>query len=513
MKKIIISAACLAIALASCNQIETLENEYQAMSLGINVTTAVETKGLVRGTKLPDGSSIGIFVTDKSGVTYDGQTFENVKYTASGSESSQTWSSETSIMLSNNQAVLASYYPYSEDVTDVKAIPVKATSDIQTDWMWSQPVTGLYNKNTTATITMKHALTAVRLSVQKGKYEGSVEVTSVGFSSEGAATEALLDATNGTLSSISGQGTQFVVNETFVPSSTKKSFDIITVPAGVSAPMVVELTVNGSKMTALGKSVLLEAGNIYEYTISVDGTNGASINAVGVEPWQSYGYAQGSVAFYEELEYNFDGTIPEPFVEWAAIQHKDGSLYSASKWLAYETAGLVTDDDANGVVVLYSRYAVCPHVIHRRSSTSYLSYLNPTQTALIPGVTVAATSAEAQLDVNGRANTEALLAAVADGTITTAPTAQYCAGITFPNGQQGYLPAAGEVQAWMDNETEINKCLEAVGSDKVLNGSKETSTLKDRYYRYRTNGKSFLTEFNTTQGGYARPVTEFTPPM
>ena len=314
MKKIIFSAACLAMALASCNRIETPENEYQAMSLGINVTTAAETKGLVRGTKLPDGSSVGIFVTDKSGVTYDGQTFTNVKYTASGSESSQTWSSETSIMLSSNQAVLASYYPYSEDVTDVKAIPVKATSDIQTDWMWAQPITGLNNKNTSANITMNHALAAVRLSVLQGSGEGSVEVTSVGFSSEGAATEALLDATKGTFSSITGQGSLFVVNETFTTSNTAEQFEFMTIPTGVSAPVVVELTVNGSKMTALGKSVRLEAGYIYDYTISVDGTNGASIQASELRDWKE-GNQQGGVAFYEELEYNFDGTIPDPFVE------------------------------------------------------------------------------------------------------------------------------------------------------------------------------------------------------
>ena len=41
MKKIIISAACLAMALASCNQIETPENEYQTTRLGINVTTEI----------------------------------------------------------------------------------------------------------------------------------------------------------------------------------------------------------------------------------------------------------------------------------------------------------------------------------------------------------------------------------------------------------------------------------------------------------------------------------------
>lgn len=515
MKKIIISAACLAMALASCNQIETPENEYQAMSLGINVKAAVETKGLLTDYYLPAGSSIGVFVTDKSGVTYDGQTLANVKYTGAGEKSSQTWTTESNIMLSNNQANLAAYYPYSEDVTDVKAIPVKATSDIQTDYMWATPVSGLYNKKTDAIIYMNHALAAVRLIVKQGNGQGSVEVTSVAFSSDGAATEALLDATKGTLSSINGQGTQFVVNETFVPSSTEKSFDFITVPAGVSAPIIVELTVNGSKMTALGKSVLLEAGNIYEYTISVDGTNGASVSRVMMSQWEVQD--KGSTVIYEEIEYNFDGTVPDPFVEWAAIQHKDGSLYSASKWKAYKTAGLLTDADANGVVVLYSKYAVCPHVIYSKGSDSMIKWSSDTET-IVPGVTTTLNTDEAIVDVNGKANTEALLAAVTNGIIPDAPAAQYCADLTFANGQQGYLPAAGEIQAWIDNLNQIQACMTAIGGEFSRNDITPTwsSTQGNDYYAY-----GFFCPYNeyyikpqnrkaATQTIYA--VTEFTPP-
>ena len=515
MKKIIISAACLAMALASCNQIETPENEYQATRLGINVTTAMETKGIVSGKYLPDGSSVGIFVTDKSGISYDGQTFANVQYTGAGTGTSQKWSSETSIMLSYNQANLAAYYPYSKDVTDVKAIPVKATSDIQTDWMWAQPVAGLYNKNTTANIAMSHALAAVRLNVKHGKYEGYTEVTSVGFSSEGAATEALLDATNGTLSSISGAGTQFVAYETFTTSNTAEQFEFITIPTGTSAPMVVELTVNGSKLTALGEAALLEPGYIYEYTISVDGTTGVSIVGVTVSEWQSVN--KGSVAFYEELKYDFDGTVPDPFVEWAAIQHKDGSLYSADKWLAYETAGLVTDADANGVAVLYSKYAVCPHVIYSKGSDSMIKWSSDTET-IVPGVTTTLNTDEAIVDVNGKANTEALLAAVTNGIIPDAPAAQYCADLTFANGQQGYLPAAGEIQAWIDNLNQIQACMTAIGGEFSRNDITPTwsSTQGNDYYAY-----GFFCPYNeyyikpqnrkaATQTIYA--VTEFTPP-
>ena len=476
MKKIIISAACLAMALASCNQIETPENDYQATPLNINVKTAIETKGLITSTSLPDASSLGISVTDESGVTYDGQTITNVKYTASGSGSTQKWSAESDIMLSTTKGTVSAYYPYSENVTDIKAIPVQATSDVQTDFMWATPVPGYYNKNNTAQITMNHALAAVRLKVKHGYNEGAIEVTSVAFSSEGAATEALLDATNGTLSSFNGTGTQFAANETFTTSTTAKSFEFITVPTGISAPMFVELMVNGSKLTAFSKATLLEPGYVYEYDVIVTGTTGISIQGVSVSPWQSV--QNGSVAFYEEIEFNFDGTIPEPFEQWAAIQHKDGSLYSPEKWKAFETAGLVTDADANGVVVLYSKYAVCPHVIHpvRKSSIEWSSdnYKRYNNTAL----SQTNDKTQASLDINGKANTEAILAAVAEGIIPDAPAAEYCASVTFANGQQGYLPAAGEVQAWCDNKTAICECMVAIGGTYLV-GQYWSSTLYD----------------------------------
>ena len=515
MKKIIISAACLAMALASCNQIETPENDYQATPLNINVTTTIETKGRVTDLYLPDGSSIGISVTDESGVSYDGQTIANVKHTASGTGNKQKWTAESDIMLSTTKGTVSAYYPYSESVTDIKAIPVQATSDVQTDFMWATPIAGYYNKNNTANITMNHALAAIKLNVKHGNNEGAIEVTSVAFSSEGAATEALLDATNGTLSSFNGAGTQFVANETFTTSTTKKSFEFITVPTVVAAPMLVELTVNGSKMNALGESTILEPGYIYEYDVTVKGTTGISIQGVTVSQWQSV--QNGSVAFYEELEFDFDGTIPEPFEEWAAIQHKDGSLFSPEKWLAFKTAGLVTDADANGVVVLYSKSAVCPHVVHPIASPNNPSSIYNgceawcKSSVKVPNVTTTTDRAAALLDVNGKANTEALLAAVANGTIDDAPAAQYCAGVTFANGQQGYLPAAGEVQAWIDNHTLVTACLEAIGGTSLTSARTVwSSTQADATYAY-----NFDMSYETIRmdrkiyGEFVRPVIAF----
>ena len=518
MKKNIIFAVCLAAALASCNRIET--PEYQAMSLDINVTTAAETKAVVNGTTLPSGSSVGLFVADESGVTYDGVSVANIRYTGTGEGASQQWAAQSDIMLSATKATLRGYYPYSESVTDISAIPIQATSDVQDDWMWATPVNNLNNKNNSATLTMNHALAAVRLSIVRGSYSGVAEVTSVAFKSESAATDAVLDATDGSLSSVSGANTRYESTEVFTIGDEKKSFDFITVPAGVSAPVAIEVMVNGSKMVAESDAVLLETGNLYEYTLAV-GTEGVCVNSMNVTEWSveqkgtvklepgQGGSADPDTPAIPDID--FDGTVPDPFVEWARIQHRNGTLYTAEEWLAAETAGTVADADANGVVVLYSRYAVCPHVIHPKYSTNAMEWSSNTSVE-VPGVTTASDKATAQLDVNGKANTDAILAAVAAGTIEDAPAAQYCVDVTFADGKKGYLPAAGELKAWFDNKTAVNACMDAIGGDQIDTtdswSSTQCSALYAWYWAYY-NDALYMGNHSNDTDFYVRSVVAF----
>lgn len=212
---------------------------------------------------------------------------------------------------------------------------------------------------------------------------------------------------------------------------------------------------------------------------------------------------------YEPYVPPFEIEIPSPYTEWARIQHKNGTLYTVEEWLAAKTAGTVTNADANGVAVLYSKYAVCPHVIHPKNSTDYLIWSNTS--VKVSGVTTTTGGySAARLDVNGRANTEAILAAVTAGTIADAPAAQYCAGVTFANDHQGYLPAAGEVKAWQDNKTAVNACMDAIGGDKVAekgfwSSTQTTDTIAWIWDYYNKELKNTSKTYNYT----ARPATAF----
>ena len=210
-----------------------------------------------------------------------------------------------------------------------------------------------------------------------------------------------------------------------------------------------------------------------------------------------------------DVKVTFAGTT---YVPWARIQHVDGTLYTAEEWLAAEEAGTITDVEANGVAVRYSKYASCPHIIHPKYSTNTMTWSTNTS-VVVPGVPVTTDKAVAQLDVNGKANTDAILKAVVAGTISNAPAAQYCADVTFANGEQGYLPAAGELQAWYDNKTTVNACMDAIGADNVYVStwnytwsSTQYSASSAWYWYYSSSNLDY--DFKS-DGNYARPVSAF----
>ena len=571
MKKYILFTSIAAATLVSCNSINIDDMETRA--LNISVKNAADTKAVIEGTTLPATSEIGIFPVDLSGRTYDGNTIANIKYTATGEGDSQVWNTTSDIMLSTAKATIHSYYPYDESVYDVTAIPIEATSEVQKDWMWGTPATDIDNTNNTAVITMNHALAAVKLNIKKENYFGAGKVTSVSFNSNGAGTSAVMNATTGALSNVKGAGYTFKSTKEFTIGNEATAVSFIAVPTNTAAPLTLDVIVDGKHMKVQTADVTLQAGNIYECNLSMN-ISVLSISKLNVTKWtveqmgdvelnpfapvvsfagtttniraeHDYKNKALTVTAYPTLEgYSVNkatvtGGVPTQsvdengvrtivitdivsdvkvtfagttYVPWARIQHVDGTLYTAEEWLAAEEAGTVTDADANGVAVRYSKYTSCPHIIHPKYLTSKMYWSN-NMTVEVPGVTLTSAPGTALLDVNGKANTDAILTAVVAGTILDAPAAQYCAETVFANGQQGYLPAVGELQAWQDNMTVINACMDAIGADQVctLSSGQYTwsSTQKSKGYVYVSNYNGSISEYSKNNNQYARPVSAF----
>lgn len=286
LKKITIMSASLAV-ICSCSR-EQIGTEAENTGLSPLVIKSIgvsPTKALFTGQTLT--GSFGAMLAEDGSDTYDGLTYENVKFTSSGSEESVIWGTDTDIMLSTTVGTLYSYYPYSESVSDMRAIPVQATSSVQTDYMYGTPVTALSNKNTSAAITMNHALAAVRLSIEKGSFTGDGVITKVSVNGEAIATGAMMDAATGVLSGFSGQGTRISPEFTsFALSSAPQEKDFIIIPTGNSSPMTIAIEIDGIEIKAETPAADFAEGTIANYSVIVN-AQGLKVSAVSVTPWQT----------------------------------------------------------------------------------------------------------------------------------------------------------------------------------------------------------------------------------
>lgn len=81
-------------------------------------------------------------------------------------------------------------------------------------------------------------------------------------------------------------------------------------------------------------------------------------------------------------------------------------------------------------------------------------------------------SSSAQSDYKGKSNSAAAIAALG----SDAEAANACKRNTFLNGDTGYLPSAGQMQAIQQNKTAIGNLLTAMGGIASLTGYFWTST-------------------------------------
>lgn len=121
--------------------------------------------GRLSGTSFTDGSNLGVFLTTMDGTPYDNLSYENIKYTAEGEGDGQVWNFDplTPVMLSGTKGKVYAYYPRQTSGVSLTALPI---SNDGTDWMYTaSPATNVNIVNPSATLTMQHAMTILRVSV------------------------------------------------------------------------------------------------------------------------------------------------------------------------------------------------------------------------------------------------------------------------------------------------------------------------------------------------------------
>lgn len=284
----------------------------------LTMSTGISTKALVKGTRLPDPSSVGITVRDSYGA-YTGDAYTNVRYTSSDESGKQVWESDSPVLLSMQSGTVYSYYPYAEAFTDITNIPIRANSTVQTDFMWGTPVSASMD-NRSASVVLNHALAAVKITFVRGTYSGCGKVTNVSFGGDCIATTGYLNATDGTLSNLLGKGLMIAPSFTETTlSSTLQESEILVIPTGESQGKIV-ITIDGMDFSLEFNDIALNQGEVTQFHLTVNDGE-LALSDITVSEW-TYGDSRETeikvtdkvtltgdvedIAFYNSAE---DGTV------------------------------------------------------------------------------------------------------------------------------------------------------------------------------------------------------------
>lgn len=278
-------------SLCSCNDESGLGTDKLA-AMQVSVQTEdrqLTSRGVIDGGALADGSVIGVTLTTADGGNYDGLSYFNLPYTASGEAGAQTWACGGDVIpsLSMTPGKAMAYYPYNADVTDLTNIPVETAS--QTDYMYSMPVENLSLFAPQANFSMKHALTDIRLVLVNESFTGDAALKSVKITSPFFGTAAKWDATTGTVSNVTGSGAELVpvIPDGTVITSEPLQLDIITIAdeSIASGNLDIILAVGSNQFTAkFPITTAFVNGNAYQYTLILN-NSGITVEDAGVNDW------------------------------------------------------------------------------------------------------------------------------------------------------------------------------------------------------------------------------------
>lgn len=281
MKKAIFYGMMVAIATTSCID-DNLNPDLNDGYLKIECPVKTMSRTLIEGTYLPDASNIGISVFDESNSSYNGVIYNNTKYTASGTESDQIWSTETPLRLFSADGTVYGYFPYSESVTDLTKIPVETTS--QTDYMYATP-TSVNSTSPTANLVMNHALAAIKINLKKGGFLGEGNITNVYLNYGGWSTDGTLNSMTGEITpNTENIGSQIVLATSGQLSQSGTILYSTLVPTATEEQFLIAVEVDGETFNVYNKQTF-EQGKLYTYDIILNKAN-LTVSRCTVTEWE-----------------------------------------------------------------------------------------------------------------------------------------------------------------------------------------------------------------------------------
>ncbi len=259
--KIIILIAGALLAAVGCNKQEEFDSETAgkgSVSLEIAAVNSadLQTKTVVDGETFPQDGHIGLFLfADAAASQTYGDGYANVNYSYNSQKGK--WTASPSIKVGSTPGYLFGYYPYKagtqQQPVNIKAIQVASFFNGD-DVMYvakQDPVTDQTAGN--VSVTMKHALARVSITIVNKGYTGDAKLQSIKFEGAEIASEGTLNAVDGSITATKAESVTLTVpSEKQQISAEGTVFECLLVPSAVVASkqsVNLSLTIDGQTKT------------------------------------------------------------------------------------------------------------------------------------------------------------------------------------------------------------------------------------------------------------------------
>lgn len=264
----IFAVLLLTLSTASCSE-AVLTDMTEELCLDIKVSDM--TKVTKHEDYLPDGACIGVTIVEKNKDTYDGETYHNIRFTASGTGADQKWIPETPVNLSDVEGLLYVYYPYTENYENHE---VTRTNDDDSDFMCGFSYNTISSSNKEATVYLSHHNFITRVRLKRGTYTGNGNITQI---------KIVADITWGSLKVNILKFGSYIQNS--LKYSTPKIYDAemslddcpivesmwIPTQSGISYPLQVYVEIDGKTYYKKTPSKYIwNRGCIYDFTFKIN---------------------------------------------------------------------------------------------------------------------------------------------------------------------------------------------------------------------------------------------------
>lgn len=282
MNKSYLAILLFAALFASC---ENGDGEQKKQISQLSITANIDQVTRASKTSFVAGDEIGVFLLNSEGNSYTSSGSTNNKATLSSS-----WTMEKGVNLTDESGTVYAYSPYSSQVTDLKQIPVRSSS--QTDLLYARPII-VDATNPVATLQFKHALSLVKFMIKKDGYIGNGHITEVNL--KGVGLTGTVDAKSGDITTLT-TGNEKYEGTFYLDGSTPLVIGIIAFPQSVSATAAT-MMIDGVNYSYKLVPSKWEAGKETTYTLKIDPTTQSliTIGSATIDSWGTGGSYEGNL--------------------------------------------------------------------------------------------------------------------------------------------------------------------------------------------------------------------------